>query len=268
MTATCAFPLKTRIDSITSAKFCEYPCRPTQFLYWNGTCSATCMSPLTQSKQGTTSIQRKFCLYGCTGSNILYWNGLCLPTCNPPLRTKIEASLTYCLPPCASVFDYYYPDTGTCKTGCPSPYSIDYGVTYPQCLAPVSIKQDGWFVRNILTAPEDAGTTTLTGLTRMMQYMRYLNIKMPPRLERLGLSRGKMVLSFPIDFYMSDQLKNKFVDSKLPSVFEKNGLHSSFLVNYWDHLMTICFVLLSAIIFAVLEKICMIYHWTTFSSYI
>jgi len=257
----CDPPLSQRTDS-TGAQYCDFPCTDTtDYLYWDGTCEDSCASPLTNSTLGTGEYYRKFCLFKCTTSAApyLYWNGSCKDSCNYPLQIETYKGELLCKGPCDDPTEYYYEDSKTCKVGCFSPYIIDTSYGYNRCLSPEALKSENWFIRNILTPPSGEGTVTLVTLVKMMQHVRYLDIKMPPRLQRLALSKGRNVLNLKIGWTMPAMEQVDFISSSLPAVFQRHDFPSSFLVNYFQYLTTMLIVIIAAVIFTILEKAAKIY---------
>ena len=76
----------------------------------------------------------------------------------------------------------------------------------------------------------------------MLQYTKFINVTHTARLE-LMLKKSKLNTGFL--FFapkMTDTLKSKFKDEALPSVFVRYQIHSSFLVNFWNGLMSLAIV--------------------------
>jgi len=263
----CSSPLAIRVDNV-GALYCDFPCETsTTYLYWDGTCLETCPSPLCAQTQGSGTYARKFCYFGCSGSvPYLYWNGTCGAACDYPFQSETYRSQLFCKQPCDDKTEYFYEDTQTCKAICESPYIIDTTYSFNRCLSPATVKSEGWFVRNILTAPSEAGTVTLVNVVKMMQWIRYLDIKMPPRLQKFALSQGRSILSLKIGWTMSETDQENYVKSSLPAVFQRHGFPSSFLVNYWQYFTTMFIVILAGIAFTILEKAAKVYNQPAWQS--
>jgi len=122
-------------------------------------------------------------------------------------------------------------------------------------MAPPVIQMTSSLFNMFLYAPIEPGTLTVVNLVKVMQYVRYLEIDMPPRLERLGISRGRNILSVRSGIKMWDSLKGDFIKHSLPQVFAKHNLHSSFLVNYFEDIMTLLVLFLFAFLFMALERL-------------
>jgi len=252
-----------RIES-SEVKYCDFPCNSqTDFLYWNGTCSPFCLNPLTRVVQGSGVNLRHFCVWGCPSTiDFLYWNGSCVGSCSYPLIQKFEGGRQFCLPPCNSIFQYYDTDTQTCKNNCPYPYTIDNNHSYTRCNPPILIVDTtGWFARHILTAPVESGTVTLIMLTKMLEYVRYLDMRMPSRLLRLAVSQGRSIVSHKIGWSMPSSIEKNFPRDMLPGVFQRHNMPSSFLVNYWHILTSILIIIFAVIIISILEKVAKAYYY-------
>mmetsp|Transcript_23741 Transcript_23741/g.20640 ORF Transcript_23741/g.20640 Transcript_23741/m.20640 type:complete len:422 (-) Transcript_23741:3-1268(-) len=78
--------------------FCEYPCNPGEFLYWDGSCAATCDAPLTQN----TFLGKDLCEFPCTPGQYLYWNGDCEATCDSIFTATLLKDELVCEFPCTT----------------------------------------------------------------------------------------------------------------------------------------------------------------------
>ena len=254
-TTTCSYPLVQRIGS--GKKYCDFKCNSTQFLYWNGSCLDTCQSPLVHK----TYSNKDFCSYPCSTSQYLYYNGSCLDHCLPyytsrkeagenycdsycsvsqfiapnssctsscesPLRIVSNYSGEFCIFPCDNSSNYYHPDTNTCDSFC-SESSMVVNETYLSCVVPAAETQDQ------------------VVFTRLLHHIRYLDVTMPPKLQRMSVFRGNNILSVRVIPSMFRGLVDTIKAVPLPAVFEKRDLHSSFLVNFIDD--TILLIILIAI---------------------
>ena len=254
----CDAPLQSRTTS-DNKQYCDFPCTlTTDYLYSGGSCSSTCDSPLVSKTEGN----RKFCLNVCDPSDFAYWNGSCLSTCPSPFTQKTENFNLYCNPPCYdSDGEYYYEELQACHDECKLPAYIDNKEGYLRCLIFETSTTGSSLSDMFLYAPLEANTITVVKLVKVMQYVKYLDINMPPRLQRLGISKGRNVLSFSSGIKMSSALQEQFPKEALQYVYLKNDLHSSFLVNYWEDLMNIIIVIGLACLFLILEKICRAFDW-------
>jgi len=264
----CETPLQIRVEN--SYIFCEFPCPSNEYLNWDGTCNPTCEAPLVSHTEGNGFYMRRFCQHKCD-PKYLYWNGQCSENCYPPLKTQIKKAGTktslFCLPPCEDSSNYYYLDTKTCKNECLSPsYVIDPHSSYPLCLV-FNQTDEGWFVRNILTAPQESGTVTLVMLVKLMQYIRYIDIPMSPRLQKLTMSKNRNLIFSWFGWSMSNEMQISFRNYSLPFTFQKHGFSSNFLVSFWEDFTTIAVVVFIAILFTILENVSKIFAWEFWSNF-
>ena len=248
----CDFPLQSRNE--TDVQYCDYPCQPSQYLFFTGACLDNCLTPYMSKLEGS----RNFCIHNCSYDEFLYWNGSCRDKCEAPRQTISNNNLKYCEPPCSSPNIYYHETLQSCQFTCDYPNYAHCNSDYWSCkTSPVldSLEASSSAFDFFLHAPLEPGTLTIVNLVKIMQYVRYLDIKMPPRLERLGKSRGRNVLSVSSGIKMWNDLQKDFALQALEEVYSKNNLHSSFLVNYWENLATIIIGIFLAMAFLVLEKL-------------
>jgi len=258
----CGAPLQIRIEN--SFIFCEFTCDSNEYLNWDGTCSSTCQTPLTSYTEGTGYYLRKFCNHTCY-PEYLYWNGQCYNNCSFPLKTQVKTSSTktslFCLPPCEDISEFYFPDTKTCHENCPSPsYMNDSQSIYPNCLKVIE-EDEGWFIRHILTTPQESGTVSPVMLVKMMQYVRYIDIPLSPRMQKLAMSKNRNLIFYIFGWPMSEEMEVTFQNQSLPETFQKHGFSSHFLVNFWEDFTTVFIVISVAILFTILENIFKILSW-------
>jgi len=110
-TLTCNLPYLQRLEE-GGLKFCDTPCPPSNFLYWNGTCSAYCPSSFQGNQNGIPT-----CSFYCPITQYLYWNQTCKKTCPSPLLISIDqASYNSCGLPCSST--EYLHNNGSCLNQC------------------------------------------------------------------------------------------------------------------------------------------------------
>ena len=261
--ASCETPLSLRGEN--DKYFCDYPCLNTRdYLYWNTTCSSQCPSPYIPKAEGSALFSRNYCHSPCDPSDYLYWNNSCLPSCPSPFLSHINSPYRFCNPPCAST-EFYYDELQACEDECHQPAFIATNDGYLHCSSIIETMEssEGAHFYMFLNAPLKPGTVTVVSLIKVMQYVRYLDIQMPPRLQRLGLSKGRNVLSFSAGIHMSDSMKQDFMKQALPVTYLKNNLHSSFLVNFWEDLCNIFIGFGIACVFFVFEVISRALDWST-----
>lgn len=257
--STCYPPLQIIADG--SVTYCVYPCESDEYLNWDGTCSNDCRIPLKPHID-----LAKYCLTGCSSSQYLYWDGSCSTTCKAPLRGIVQSgggnTQPFCYQPCQNTAYYYYFEAKACRPSCPGPYYRNYTKTpYLSCIS-ANLTEESWFASHFLVAPDVEGELTTIRVVKLMEHMRYLDVAMPPRLERLIMSQGRNILSFNFGWPMSDRMQSYFIDSSLPETFAKHGLAASFIVNIWKDLTMMGVIIFLAVVFMVIENICRIFNFT------
>lgn len=116
-----------------------------------------------------------------------------------------------------------------------------------------AIQFQGVSEESALNAPLEAGTATFLVLAKTTQFVRYINMNMPPRLKLLATSRGREILSLRYGFQMPASMQKDFTRADLPPVYEMLDLHSNFLVNYWQELTSLGIILAIAFVFLISE---------------
>jgi len=114
---------------------------------------------------------------------------------------------------------------------------------------------------NLIEAPTKPETVTFLTLVRPMNYMRYLEIEMPERLELLAASRGRNILATYFGLEIPSATNLSFFKEKLPYVYARHNVQASFLVNYWKDLITILIGIAAGLIFFVIEKVSFSEGW-------
>ena len=132
--SSCVSPLTTISTSLPYMQ-CNYICTSSQYLYWNGSCISTCGSPLVTSIIGS----RNLCTYPCSASQYLNASGSCLNSCTYPMNIRTEVDKNYCDMPCQS--SDYYCNNVTCITSCPPPMIAKNINNVQICLNPCAINQ-------------------------------------------------------------------------------------------------------------------------------
>ena len=267
----CNSPLLKAVQDNNS--LCVKPCQDSQFLDWDNTCRSKCDSPLIPGQQESV----KFCTRPCQGSRFYYWNSSCIDSCPTPYTNSISDKVKYCNKPCPKNLDYYYPGDNLCMPACNSPNikktvnTINFCLTGPQnnqlTLSEADIKnvQQTTTVVNTVELFASIGFTTssiasssnpaalfLISLGKMLQYIRYMNIKYPPKLTLLLLNQNTISINFGPDLPQS--VVKKFPDYPLPTVFERYGLPSDFIVNFWEAISTLLIIAIIIVISSIIAK--------------
>ena len=272
--STCIYPYTQYTEGTSMTRnFCKYGCNSTQFLYWNGTCADNCTAPLIQAKVGSIN----YCRFPCDYNEFLSYNGSCVKNCVFPYTEVLVGGTGYCLYPCSSSqyinfdgtcissceapfttsngiygeqfcnlpcppLEYYYPASGICKPTCPQAAVIEDDI-YLRCLPTTGGEpEDG--LLNLLVASDRYQVPTLLVLTKLTQYVSFLDSTLPPRLYDVAINRGRSVLMMDLGIRMPNALKKQFGVRTLPAVFSRLEIHGSFLVNFWGDLMVIIIILL------------------------
>jgi len=253
--ASCDSPLI--MNTIAGLKYCQFPCPDSSyFLYWNNTCQTSCFPPLKTYSVGKLS----YCAPTCLASQYLLWNGTCIDSC--PLPATIQSSYygTLCILPCANPLDYYDEETGTCDSVCHS-HSVVESDLFFKCLGAPSVTSFGPVVKLLLESSASPGMVTFLTVAKLAQPIRYISVSLPSRLENLIQNKGRKFLSLELGFKMPSSLQEKFHLETIATVFQKQGLHSSFLVNFWQDLSSMWIaigLLISVLIVKLLSKI---FNW-------
>jgi len=230
----------------TTHKVCDSPCMFSDYLYWNSTCNSSCPPSLQKYSIGKI----KYCTPKCSNNQFLFWNGSCISSCEFPLKAQNQLFGNVCLHPCPNPTDFYNEDTNTCSNACIYYSKIENGL-YLKCPSSSAIEASGLLTNLLLSAP--FGTTTFVTFAKLVRYMKYINIKFPPRLERLRISGARTVLNLKLEIGVPHNYNNSFTKQTIPKIFEKSRLHSSFLVNFWQELISLSVLLGLAMILIMLE---------------
>ena len=97
-----------------------------------------------------------------------------------------------------------------------------------------------------LLNPLDLPAFYMNVLINTLDYLKYLEIKYPPRPEYILDCEED--ISFDVIPDMAQGLQGYFSEVSLPKKFEQHGLPSSFIVNSWGSLVTLTVVLVSVVL--------------------
>jgi len=91
---------------------------------------------------------------------------------------------------------------------------------------------------------------------------------MPPRLQKFiaATPYRRNTLSLQMGLKVPDAVVAHLTKATLPEPFENQGLHSSFLVNFWEQLTSLFIVVCAAVIFNILDLAAQKSGWTLFKS--
>ena len=241
--SSCSFPFVASSDG--AYKFCVSPCNSTEYLFIDDTCITDCSSPFVVVSSGDVNL----CTSSCSspGYYLLTSNGSCLASCPSPFKSYTSPlNILLCSLPCNDPLYYYYPDSKSCSSVCTQqPNTNSEG--YLECLP----SSDTTFLDTISSPPESPDTISIIVLAKIVQHIRYIDIKLPPRLENLRYGHGRYPLSLQYGLPMPSTLEAKFINYPLPTIF--SAFHSSFLVNFWQSLTLISLCILAGLILFFLE---------------
>lgn len=105
-------------------------------------------------------------------------------------------------------------------------------------------------------------------LSKHHKYTAFLDIDMPPRLQSFVAATPyrRNILSLQMGLQVPMAILTHLDKKTLPGPFEDQGLHSSFLVNFWEQLTSLCIVICAAVIFSILDVAAQKSGWSLFTS--
>lgn len=123
-------------------------------------------------------------------------------------------------------------------------------------------------INKLLLPSENQNIPTVFVLSRHHKYAAFLNIDMPPRLQSFVAATPyrRNILSLQMGLEVPLAILPHLDKKSLPEPFENQGLHSSFLVNFWEQLTSLCIVICAAVIFTILDFAAQKSGWTLFKS--
>ena len=250
-------------------KFCDYPCANTADYYYidENRCDANCVGHY-------QVFQTDFCVLNprCASTEFYHWTHTCQSSCHAPLTKRIQGNAKFCDFPCLNPADYYLPEEKKCNSTCTSPYKIVESIfclddtpksqSETQNLLAIktmhSILKPFNTVLTSLISLFDYNSPTsfnLFALLTLLEYIKYMKINYPPKLQYLLDEQA-------FDFYFTESLpdigenlKNKFSDHLLLENFEKYGLASSFIVNFWESLLFLLIIGVFVLFLFIVSKI-------------
>ena len=245
----CEAPLVQR--AVGTQKWCLYPCLMGQFLYPDSRCLDTCNPPFRLREENGY----KYCDYSCKSKEYAYWNGSCLSTCNSPLRRQTTPYGLSCLLPCETSDLYYHNSTGACTEECSAP-AISEDDAYPICLVKPTVVSDGSFLDIFVQG--SSGSPSFATIPYLLQYARFLDIQMPPRLKSLVVSKGRGIVTLRFGQYMPDDMIETYPSNPIPTAFLNRTMHAEFIVNFWSELTSWTLIALVILLLGIMESICLL----------
>ena len=273
--ASCNPPLVSTLDP--NGNTCSYPCGLSinSFLSWDGTCLSTCLPPHYVRDDNNY----RFC-DACQPGYFMYQNGACLPSCDPLFTITLIGSSNFCNYPCLS--SQYLFEDGSCLATCPTPYAITVKMSFNFCntvtdsdisSSPRSTDMDGIDkiqegLSQVLTSCVilaiflNIATPTATIypviIVNMLQYLKFLDILYPPRLQYMLDS--SLDISLNIVTHFPKSLEVYVPNHTIPRRFARYNIRSSFLVNFWSSGLTFLILLLVVFLVQILEHFTSKYH--------
>ena len=273
--ASCNPPLVSTLN--VSGNACSYPCglSTNSFLSWNGTCLSTCSPP----HYIRDNNNYRFC-DACQPGYFMYQNGTCLPSCDPLFNITLIGGSNFCSYPCSS--SQYLFENGTCLATCPTPYAITVNMNFNFCntvtdsdisspsdsIDRVGIDKVQKWLEQILTSCAILAislniATPITTIypviiVNMLQYLKFLDILYPPRLQYMLDS--SLDISLNIVTHFPKNLEVYVPNHTIPKRFARYNIRSSFLVNFWSSGLTFLVLLLVVFLVQIIEHFTSKYH--------
>ena len=259
----CSAPFTKSVENGYS--FCNAPCSATTFFYEDGSCRPTCISGFIQKVEGIV----QYCNYPCSSSEFLYQDGSCRSTCQTPFVLATQGSFRFCNFICTDATNYYYQVDGTCRSGCEYPYSIINQVSCAIILSEGDVHQvtavsgisnsttqavGATSVAVSVLTSSDPTSFFLKALSSMLLSVRYMRIGYPPKLQAVFSKNTMTDSSIAFIDKIHTTIKASSTKYPLPDNFEQYKFHSSFLVNFWESLVSIVFLLCLIILITILTK--------------
>ena len=242
----CNFPLSN--STLGGMQLCQFPCGNSQSLFKDGSCTSSCSPPLSTRVEGG----KTYCDSACTSSQFMYQSGVCLSFCNPPMVQHYKGGTNTCDPPCPNPTDIYYPTLGTCKSTCDAPY-VQNNIGYINlCYMPIDNKELanlGTYATMInqmgvlstiplvvqgAAMPSSSASIAFGTVSKMILYIRYMDINYPSKLVYMFQSTNPNTLSFAFSKKITNKLSSNFKQRTLSYNFTRYSVSPSFIVNFWD----------------------------------
>jgi len=178
-----------------------------------------------------------------------------------------------CLTCTASTRSYYlYIDDFTCRSECNYPYSPSQPSSLeklcilnidPSIIESAESLGKGANIGGILSTisgiimsfadKTSPSSLTLISMTKMLQYMKFIDVNYPPKL--FFMLRAQKLTSTGLNFIpaMSQSSKDDIENRSLPLKFDLNGVHSSFLVGFWQPFLSLIIIAFIILIISAFE---------------
>ena len=211
----------------------------------------------------------KYCNYPCSSSEFLYQNGSCLSTCQIPFVLAVQGDFHFCNFICTDTTNYYYLAESICRSGCGYPYSIISQVSCAIILSESDAHQvtavsgisnsttqavGATSVAVSIFTSSDPTSFFLKALSSMLLSVRYMRIGYSPKLQAVFSKNTMTNSSIAFIDKIHSTIKTSSTKYLLPDNFEQYKFHSSFLVNFWESLVSITFVSCLIVLIIVLNS--------------
>jgi len=170
--------------------------------------------------------------------------------------------------------EYFYDTEKKCSSTCESPYTIEIidnvKICKTQALSPAEVVE----IQSVAASIQTTGKATsagmkaasvinsnspssalLAGLSSMMQYIRYMKIKFPPKVQLLFNVSAGSAISSSFGVSIPSIIKENLSDDPLPYAFDKYDINSNFVSNLWDFMVSLILMLLAILTLTVLKLI-------------
>jgi len=254
-------PAVQKQNSNAQHNYCETGCLGgLYFSHIHGGCIPSCSPPMVS----INSLAGALCLHPCDDpTDYVFGDGSCSPSCNSPFTSTTTTDYKTCDSPCPLTTDYYYSDRKVCLTTCGGGYKIEtvHGVKF--CVKETLYTEDdieqgkklgqaldtmGQVTGGIMKAASalnsyNPSAVFLRGLSKMLEYLKFIQINYPPKLRVLLLSQESDPASLNFDIDMPQNLQDEFEPRDLPTTFQFFDIEGNFLISYWRTLMTLIIIL-------------------------
>ena len=248
-------------------------CNGDLWTYPDGSCSSTCDFPLVQNKN--KSKDYKLCETPCS-SLIPYLadNQTCRDTCPSYMISKEFRGIKRCMIPCSSS-DYFFETDRICQSSCEDyPYQEKEFEGIKVCylafsLSIAEVKQTKAIASTITSQGAATGNgmkassafnsnspsfALLASVCEMLNYIKYMRINYPDKLKLLFSLQNESAISISFSVGTPKSVQD-LKKQHLPENFEQYDLHSNFLYNYWETLITFAMIMLIILTLFVLQGV-------------
>jgi len=207
----------------------------------------------------------------------IYWyeDFFCRKECSFPYNLIYRDSVYQCLKPCPRPSEWFYDLEKKCSDICELPYARQLINEIKVChITASTLASELKLIESLSGLLEPLGKVTsaiiktvlipelnnprsplLVQLSSIVQYIRYMKINYPWRLQLLFEANGAKLISLNIDFSIPNWVQDKLDDYPLPDVFEKYDLDSNFINNLWDFMGTALLALFSLFVLLLLRRL-------------